>query len=181
MRTNIYSIDAEKTILSYKGEFDGETIGDLVRLVERKMFLVNESVKTTKTLVNILIESLQNVCHYFQEGIADTNTFRESFLIIGNNNDSYQLYVGNYVTKIRAQALKKRVDNVAQMSSDDLRSVYITILEMPKIYTGGGAGLGFIDMTRRANGNIKYHFEAENEDKILFVLEASIESTKKTS
>ena len=181
MRTNIYSIDAENTVLSYRGEFDGETIGDLVRLVERKMLLVKESVKTTKTLVNVLIEGLQNVCHYFQEGIADTNTFKESFLIITNSDNNYQLFIGNYVTKIRAQALKKRVDNVAQMSADDLRSVYITILEMPKIYTGGGAGLGFIDMTRRANGNIKYHFEAENQDKILFILEATIEGTKKSA
>ncbi len=181
MRTNIYSIDTENTILSYKGEFDGETIGDLVRLVERKMFLAKESVKTTKTLVNILIEGLQNVCHYFQEGVADANALKECFLIIANNNNDYQLFIGNHVTKIRAQALKKRVDNVAQMSADDLRSVYITILEMPKIYTGGGAGLGFIDMTRRANGNIKYHFEQENQDKILFILEATIQSTPKSA
>lgn len=179
MRTNIYPIDAKKTVLSYRGEFDGEIVGDLVRLVERKMFLANESVKSTKTLVNILIEGLQNVCHYFQERVADASTLNESFLTMTNDNGVYQLFIGNYVTGTRAQALKKRVDNVSQMSAEDLRSVYITILEMPKIYTGGGAGLGLIDMTRRANGNIKYHFEQENQDKILFVLEATIESTKK--
>jgi hypothetical protein len=173
-------IQNEKILLSYKGSVDGEVIGSLVKLIEKSITEAGEKLAIRKKVVNILVESLQNVLNYFSEESLDKSFENESFVVVTCTKQEYEITVGNYLSSQRMKTLKKRIDNVNMMSQDDLQRVYLDILENPKVSVNRGAGLGLIDMARRTQNKISYSFSQYDSEHVLFVMSMTIGRVKDT-
>jgi Family of unknown function (DUF6272) len=173
-------IQNEKILLTYKGSMDGETISFLVKLVEKSITEAGEKLAIRKKIVNILVESLQNILNYFAEESLDKSLENESFVIVTCTKQDYEITVGNYLSTQRMKTLKKRIDNVNMMSQEDLQKVYLDILENPKVSMSRGAGLGLIDMARRTQNKISYSFSPYDNDYVLFMMGMVINRVKDT-
>jgi hypothetical protein len=163
---------------AYKGEIDSEVVGYIIRMVEHKLVLEKEPLLVRKKIVNILIESLQNIVNYFSEEAIDKSFVSESFVLIQKNEETYQIYTSNYLSKQKTLSLKKRLDNVNMMDDDSLRDVYVQILETPKKSSGNGAGLGFIDIVRKSKHKITYDFSEHSSDLDVFAMKILVERKK---
>ncbi|MGD1841456.1 MAG: SiaB family protein kinase [Thermonemataceae bacterium] len=171
-------IREENILISYKGVFDGDIVGNIIKIVEKKLVISKEPVRVRKKIINILVESLQNILHYFNEESIEDNFTDQSFVVILKQASSYTIYTGNYLSIQRAKSLKKRIDNVNMMSEEDLKSLYISVLETPKVNMGGGAGLGLVDMVRRSSQKIAYDFKKYDAHYMLFTMQLIVSTTK---
>jgi hypothetical protein len=172
-------ISEHDIILSYRGVVDGEAIASIIKLAEKRLLLSKESLKVRKKIINVLVESLQNIVHYFEEEPLEIQYVEQSFLTILKQEEKYIIFTGNLLSMQRAKSLKKRIDNVNAMEQADLHSLYMSVLETPKVHVSRGAGLGFLDMAKRTENKIKYDFQYFNDQYMLFILELAIENSKK--
>lgn len=171
-------IQNEKILLCYKGAIDGDVVSSLIKLIEKNISSSGEKLAIRKKVINILVEALQNILNYFAEESLDKSFENESFAIVTCTKQEYEITVGNYISAHRMKTLKKRIDNVNMMSTEDLQKVYLDILENPKISISRGAGLGLIDMARRTQNKINYAFNEYDQEHILFIMSMTVGRVK---
>ncbi len=175
----------EQVLLAYKGEIDGELIDILVQLAEKALKKIASISKIRKKIVNILIESLQNSYHYLQtlinkEDETYTEAIKSPFLIICKDvneaqlGENYWILVGNWVEGEKAQNLKARIDYLQSLSEEELQAYYIKVLNKDDLPTEGGAGLGLIDMMRRAHKQVFFEFKETENDFSVFMLKIKV-------
>jgi hypothetical protein len=66
-----------------------------------------------------------------------------------DDNGAYVIAAGNIVERQDGEALQQRIAQLAAMSKDELKAAYKERLRRPR-EEQGGAGLGLIDLARKA-------------------------------
>ena len=160
-------------IMSFTGPFSQgiiEEIGDALRnYLETK----NNSRGEIFKVFSVFIEQTQNIKNYaFQ--LAD-NQEQEKILLsgilnIGFNKDKYFVSSGNLIKKEDIEDLKNRLETIKNYSQKELTSVYRKKLRASKNNDSQGAGLGLIEMARKASDNISFDFEKIDETYEFFTL-----------
>ncbi|MGB3618115.1 MAG: DUF6272 family protein, partial [Catalinimonas sp.] len=79
-------------IFSYRGPISDEVITSVLHLNETRFTDMALSPLVRKRLLNILIESLQNIFHHHDE---DGHSDQEAILIIGRVADGFFIHTGN--------------------------------------------------------------------------------------
>ncbi|WP_026999919.1 SiaB family protein kinase [Eisenibacter elegans] len=153
-----------RMIVSYTGAVDGELIDLLIQLSEHR--LSNTAIKksTRKKVINILVESLQNIYHYTQAYQTLPEVYDSPFVVLQEADDEIWLHVGNYVDQDRAIFLAAKLAEIEVMSTDELQAYYVNRLASlsPPPDGEGGAGLGLIEIARKSAKRM--HFALENTD-----------------
>ncbi|MEO1652783.1 MAG: DUF6272 family protein, partial [Bacteroidota bacterium] len=70
----------------------------------------------------------------------------------------------------RAQFLKHKIDQLCQMTGEELTAYYVKSLNKDQLPTKGGAGLGLVDIMRRANHEVNFDFKKIDDQYLLFSL-----------
>lgn len=161
----------EKVMLSYFGTLDGDMIEILVQFIDHKLTKAGSRVKIKKKVVNILIECLQNTLHYlseFEEENFDEKITESPFLVIHTQDEGVNIYVGNVVKQNQTEILKQKIDEISLYTDEDLQEQYVKGLNKPEMPVKGGAGLGLIDIMRRAKRQVTFDFKELEPDYWLF-------------
>ena len=108
-----------------------------------------------------------------EEEIKDISK-REAVMILAKDEQGYLIVTGNHVLKAKCKALSDRIDALNKMDESELRESYQEILSKEAYSEKGGAGLGFIDILRKASGKLNCHFESINDTHDFFSLEVRI-------
>lgn len=165
------------SILSYSGSLNGELIASLLQLVENKLKEEGISRKPKRNLINILIECLQNI-FYHSERIEDERSEKGHCLfVLGKEADAYFIRAGNYIQNNKVPSLQGKLQKIEPMSSTELHSYYLEVLDRGEISPKGGAGLGVIKIYREANQNVEYDFEEIDKDYTFFSMQVVVDMT----
>jgi hypothetical protein len=116
----------------------------------------------------VYIELSQNIQHYTREhGYADWDA--SATVVIGRDADGrYEVSAGNIVEPTDGHALASRVHALAAMDKSQLRAAYKEQLRKPHDSTSGSAGLGLIDIARKASAPISCELQPVNSGARLF-------------
>lgn len=166
-------MDAENIVLAYKGEINADLLEAVYSMMNRHLEGTKISHDRKKKFFHILIESLQNVFHHqvaMPTGLSDINVAMTGFVIKSNREDSYTIITGNYLLNIEIDNLKKKLDEVNNLSPEALRSHYQQTLAGNKFSEKGGAGLGIIEMARKSGNKLNYEFASVNNEYSFFSL-----------
>ncbi len=80
----------------------------------------------------------------------------------------YSLQTGNYIPTDKIKEIKKRLDDINAVGTNELRALYKKILAEQEFSDKGTGGLGFIDIARKTGGQkLKYKFQPVT-DKISY-------------
>lgn len=192
MNSLAYMFDTEKSfellkdehvILSYQGALDGELIDMLIQITDKMLLKQNTRLRFKKKIINILVECLQNSFHYttqLSENEDDTRIANSPFLILSKQDEVCTVFTGNYVSNERAAILKEKVANVCDLDDEELQQYYIKSLNKDELPQSGGAGLGLVDIIRRAKHHVIFDFKAINESYQLFSILVKIHFLKET-
>jgi hypothetical protein len=148
-----------RILLSFKGEVTSDLLSSMLKVMESKLESISEEPKTKKKVYNVLVECLQNLYHHKDlpsNEIADKNS--TIFLIGLNNNGSYKIITGNYISDEGVKALKTKIDMINGLSKVELKQLYIDTLTNENFSEKGGGGLGIIDIARKSGNKIEYQF-----------------------
>ncbi|SRR6056297_1041548 len=160
-------------LMSFTGPFSQgiiEEIGDALRnYLETKIDSRGEIFK----VFSVFIEQTQNIKNYAYQ-LPDKEVQEEilmsGVLNIGYKDEKYFVSSGNLVKNKDVPELKERLEEIESYDRRELASAYREVLRSNKDSDEQGAGLGLIEMARKASEQIVFDFEEVENDYSFFTL-----------
>lgn len=123
----------------------------------------------------VYIEMSQNIRHYTARmgyGEADATA---TMVIARDEQGRYQVSAGNLAEESDAQTLMQRIDALAALDKAALKAAYKKQLRAPRDdNAASGAGLGLIDIARKASAPLQATLFERTDGKVFFSLTALI-------
>jgi hypothetical protein len=154
---------------AYCGNFTSEKTDLIIRFFES--FLDQQDIvqKIQKRAFYIFVEGIQNV-HRHQITSGDLSVLRQGFLLFQQQDQHIAFTMGNMINKSQEEAIASRLDSLNKMSREELNNHYKKVLKNEVLSDKGGAGLGLIEIARKSQNLLNYHFVPVNEKTSSFYL-----------
>ena len=156
-----------KLLLTHLGEMKSDTITNLSKKVESKLFEISAAKKNIKNIFNILIEGLQNIKNHGEFGPKNNQI---SFFHMYDLENSFFCDFSNLVYNNSIEKISKNIDHLNTLERPELKALYLETLTNGQISKKGGAGLGIIIMAMKSKNKVEYKtFSIENNLSILSI------------
>jgi len=165
--------------LVYFGEFSHEITKMFASMADSKMDQNEEERSIKRKLYHVLVETLQNLNKH-SDWLSDKRNIGSGLFVIGKKNDTYYIITSNKVTNEKKVVLEEQMNSIMGATSEDLNDMYKKQLRDGKLSSKGGAGLGLIDIARKAEGNLHHQFLNLDSEGYLFILKAEIKTSKES-
>ena len=146
-----------------------EGIGEVVRT---KMRHDDVGMKVTQRVFTILIEQMQNIVRYSSDRLANDERGSEAArgqVVIGlDDNGDYFISCGNRIRTEDGEKLFEKIEQVRQMSPDELKQFYKEQRRKGPDASSKGAGLGLIEMARKSQKPLDYAIVPMDEETSFF-------------
>ncbi len=166
-------------IVSFNGSFTQGIIEEIGAAITSYLQSEKDTDETDiHNVFSIYIEQAQNIKTYFSRKAANHDPIEigrrafESIIVIGRHEDHFFVCSGNLVHNDDTQCLKEHIDYVNSLSKDQLRKYYKELLRKASPPCDN-AGLGFIDMARKAVLPLEYMFMPRDENYTFFTLKVT--------
>jgi hypothetical protein len=153
-----------------------EGIGETLR---QRMELEGVGTSVINRVFSVFIEQIHNVLHYSCEKIPDAETcegeLRFGIVLVGMWEGRYYVRCGNFVPYMHVETLSRLLEQLQGMDKDELKTLYKERRRSTDASENSkGAGLGFIEMARKASEPLKFDFTAVDEATSFFSITATI-------
>lgn len=155
----------------YRGTVTNENSESLLMLLEKEMEESNFGSPGRKRLFLFVLESLQNVSRH-----SSRQSDRDMSLVIYSKTDKgYRVTTANVITREESLPLKEQLDLLNSMDAEGIKNLYLQKLIGEGFSDKGGAGLGLIEMARKAGNRLDYDFIDIDGDNLYFILSKKVE------
>jgi hypothetical protein len=162
------------TIFAYDGFLSHNLLTNIIQALDEKLSTWKVLNNSAQDVFTILIELTQNMLNYYsmQKPISGNVLDCQGILAIGIDFEKNRVYVdgGNLIHPEDADKISERIDKVAHLVKEDLKSKYRQLRKSGRDKTSKGAGLGFLEIQRKASEPIEYQFDELENEGILFSL-----------
>lgn len=166
----------EKGILFfYSGYFSQRVLLATGEVIRQKMDVEHLDQNVTKKVFSIFVEQVQNIIRYSDEKIAeDDQEMRYGIVLVGRTGDRFFVACGNIMPNNDVPRLEEALSKIAKMDQGELKVLYKEKLRAGPDEHSKGAGIGFIEIARRATGPIEFAFRPVDDTRSFFTLKAYI-------
>jgi len=166
----------------YSGPIWAEGLDGLAATLQNRLELDDMPLNAAQSVFSIFIEQITNIMMYS----AEKQTFdhptdhkhlevAKGVFILGAQGKTYFIQSGNVVTNINAEILKSRIDQLNSLDKKELRQLYKDQVKAENTNAESkGAGLGLIEIARRATSKIDYEFIPYGEGLSYFTMYVTI-------
>jgi Family of unknown function (DUF6272) len=166
-------------LMVYEGEFSQEITRSVLTLTDKSFEMKKIDAGLRKRVVNVMIESLQNICkHQYSVFQSDAINFVPAIFIVGMRNGNYIVITGNVIHNSSISIITTKIDQINKLDREGLKQLYKETRLSSKLSEVGGAGLGFIDMARKSGNPIVYRFDKNDETTSFYTLMVEVSSDK---
>lgn len=158
-------------IFGYRGSLSNDLISSLIQLVDCKLKEQEAPFRVKKSVINVLIEGLQNSLFHSIEGKNHSGREEHCLFLLGKQQNAYIIRIGNFIEKHTQEALRDKMDRLNAMDADEIQQKYLDVLDHGTISDKGGAGLGFLRMIRDSGNKLSYSFEPTADNRIFYCIE----------
>jgi Family of unknown function (DUF6272) len=169
--------EGHQIFFEHVGFINQDITKEYSKKIEDKLTEEGADTKAIRKIFHAVVESLQNVMRHAHDrttGEAQgSNTSEGSFIISGS---SLQLMVCtcNAVPTEVTVRIKSMIDAFNALDEEQIKEEYKKMVKESQISEKGGAGLGLIDMIKKTNNKMEYHFEKINDTCSLVILSAFV-------
>lgn len=163
-----------KLIMVYSDHITSNSYEHLLHLAEDKLKHLNTDLKNKKKILHILVEAMQNIAKHGHKD--DDDTVASLFVIGLNDSSNFFVICGNTVTNESKQYLTDKLNHLNTLDATELRAAYRQTINTQEFSHKGGAGLGFIDIMRKSQSKLHYHFTPINKEHSFFTFKVNIKS-----
>jgi hypothetical protein len=190
LRTNLDQTGVMFAYCGFMTEQVRTAVGEALKL---KLTLEDVGTKTMRSVFAVFVEQMQNIIRYSAErteghplpksrgasvaGSGDNgqlNDLRYGILTIGQENGQFVVNSGNLIYKADVERLRERLTEIRNMNRDELKARYRQILKSEPDADSKGAGVGFIEMARRASRPIEFDFTDIDDERAFFIVRTFI-------
>jgi hypothetical protein len=181
---NLHQLIGELTsygiIVSFNGSFTQGIIEEIGTAITSYLQAEKNTDETDiHNVFSVYIEQAQNIKTYFVKKAVGNDKLEinrrafESIIVIGRHDDRFFVCSGNLVQNDDVKKLKESIDYVNSLTKDQLKQYYKATLKRTDS-NSGSAGLGIIDMARKAAFPLEYMFMSRDERYSFFTLKVSL-------
>jgi len=171
---------AEKGILfCYSGYMTEDVLSGIGQAIRMKLELENADKKIARSVFSLFVEQVQNVIRYSaekEEFIAGTvqKELRFGVLTVGHKDGSFFVSCSNLIEGKDVSRLDESLKHIQQLDNDGLKKLYKETLRGETPEGSKGAGVGFIDIARRAQKGFEFDFMPVKDDRSYFSIKAYV-------
>lgn len=163
---------SERLMFVYRGVVTSENSVPLLMLLEKEMENSEFGFIGRKRLFMFVLESLQNVSRH-----SDKKEYSNMSLVIYSKvKGGYTVTTGNVISTLGIADLKSRLDEINNLKTSEIRSVYRQMLSNSEFSKKGGAGLGLIEMAKKTGNRLDYDFIDLDDSNSYFILSKTVDS-----
>ena len=166
----------EGIVFSFTGPVSQSLLEGIGETLRKKMTLEETSTNVTQKVFSIFVELMQNVINYSAE--KGTGEYEQDLsfgiLIIGKRDEHFYIQCGNYITQEQKGPLTEKLSKIQSMNKDELKKYYKEQRRKESEDGSKGAGLGFIEMARKATRPISFDMIPIQSGKEFFVVTAVV-------
>jgi hypothetical protein len=150
-------------------------IGDIIK----KSIEDESDRKVINRIFSILVEQMQNIIKYSvhkksgKEG-EDIFILSSGLIAVGLEGADYSVISGNVICNTDIERVRERLDLIISMDREAQKEYYKTMRRKEPDPHSRGAGLGFIEMARKASRPLEYRFTPIDETHSFFALKAIV-------
>jgi hypothetical protein len=157
----------------YRGVVTNDNSVPLLMLLEKEMENSEFGFVGRKRLFMFVLESLQNVSrHSVKRHHADM-----SMVVYSKTESGYTVTTGNVLPTVGINDLKIKLDEINNLESNEIRTIYRKMLSTAEFSDKGGAGLGLIEMAKKTGNKLDYDFVSLDNEFSYFILSKTVDST----
>lgn len=146
------TFDRNAILLSFNGPFSASLIEEIGLALKRHLEALDASPSAVTDVFSCYIELTQNIRHYARDRALPETLASGTVVISQRGLGGYEVCAGNVVAHADGEALCQRIAELAAMDKAALKLAYKTQLRAPRdAGATTGAGLGLIDMARKAS------------------------------
>lgn len=159
----------EKGILiSFSGRFSQGIIEELGDAIKKHMETEELPRNDIYNVFAIFVEQTHNIKNYtaLKQNTAYYDSIVNSGIVtIGKKDEGYFISSGNLIENEDVKALAERINNISSLDKLELKSLYKKQIKKESEPGSMGAGVGLIDIARKASRPISYSIN--NVDDVL--------------
>ncbi|BDQ35855.1 hypothetical protein SYK_02150 [Pseudodesulfovibrio nedwellii] len=165
MRTNLFKyyeeMKQEGVILYFNGPVSQSIVEGLAELMRSKMRAEDAGMGSVQRVFAVLVEQMQNIVRYSSERQEDNmnqqGEIAHGQIVVGREeNDRFFVACGNKVNSADCEELSEYIQTLRSMSKSELKVYYRERRKGPDCVTNKGAGLGFVEMARKASSPMDF-------------------------
>ena len=181
MREYMRMIKRDNISIVYSGPMWEDGIKGIAEMV--KLRLHNEMPGgAAKAVFSVFVEQVTNMLMYTVEKTSaptsdnDPSSQFVDLLVLGYKGNTYFIQTGNTIKAANVEIIKSRIDHLNSLDKSGLRQYHKERLNAENDNPESkGAGLGLIEIARRASAPLEYTFEQINEALSYFTMYVEIE------
>ena len=167
------SLDSAGALITFSGSFTHGIIEELGTAVRK--YLESDDVQKSAMMdvFSVYVEAAQNVSNYTSSKLETGDSpliANSSIVVIAKQEARYEVRAGNLVHNADVAALKERIQALLTLDKAGLKTLYKEQLRKERPAGVSNAGLGFIDMARRASRPLEYEVTPVDQDRSFFSL-----------
>jgi hypothetical protein len=162
-------------LLEYEGKVDKEVLLDTLAKMEAVLEQQGVDRQKKRKLVNIAIETLQNLqLHSLENGGADYDIYPAFYLT--KTDGLINIIIGNLIDNSERPLLEDKLNKINSLNDEEIKFLYGVIMKQTvvKFSSKGGAGLGLIDMKKKSGRPLDFRFQPIDDSVCYFNLRVSV-------
>lgn len=158
-------LDQKGIFFCFSGPLSQDLLVEIGATLKQKMHLEEASNSTVIRVFSMVVEKAQNIIHYSAEKLPpDKSVAREAemslgIIAVGYDSGHYFVLCGNMMKNSQVEHLRKKLTGLAGMTKDELKKHYRKQRRKDPEQGSKGAGLGLIEMAKKASRPIEFDFK----------------------
>jgi hypothetical protein len=160
--------NCQNILLCFNGPVTAPLIEEIGNAFRKHMEGLQESPSSVTDVFSVYIEMAQNIRRYAQAQALESES--ATIVITRDASGSYAISASNVVRDQDGEVLHGRIAQLLQMDKDAMKAAFKTQLRQPRASLTGSAGLGLIDMARKATAPLQHSLQKIANGRSLFNL-----------
>ncbi|MCG8336133.1 MAG: SiaB family protein kinase [Proteobacteria bacterium] len=156
------NLDENGIFLSFNGPISQDLMVELGDILKKQMEMADADTSTIVKVFSALVEQSQNIIRHSAERLPVNNDDKDKLMFgtiaVGYTENKYFVLGGNKIKKADESMLKKHLKRIQNLSKEELKKLYHKQRKEGRLEEGNAAGLGLIDLARKASEPIQYEF-----------------------
>lgn len=151
----------EGVILYFNGPVSQPVVESIAELMRTKMRAEEAGMGSVQRVFAVLVEQMQNIVRYSTERHVDSpahvGEMAHGQVVVGREEDGrFFVACGNKILSQDEGGLSKQMKLLQSMNKAELKAYYKERRKSPDCTSNKGAGLGFVEMARKAARPLDY-------------------------
>jgi hypothetical protein len=168
----------------HKGELTFDLVTALIESLEGRVNNIEPERKIQRVFYSVVTECIQNLYYHMDEvrdqEVVNTYDSKSGLILVMARKRFFRVLTGNFIPNHSIPVLQRSLDKINDMDYDELRDYYKEILSNGKYSDKGTAGLGFVEIAKKAKSQLQYSFQQITDEYSYFTFQVRISRVVKT-